>query len=376
VERAGKKILARAIVLYIKGDWAEYAHTFGFPTWAAKWFPCIFCNCNKLNMLALQSVSMASLPWDEHEPSDYYEACRNCEVVVIVPDQRGIMDIRKELEWDKRQNGFRGRALMGDVPKYNLIKGDRLEPSKMLIDITDFDNISVFPTILHFWRTTKETITLHRNPLFDDPDVDIEGEELGINPYTTMTVDPLHDIHLGVLAKFIVWCLWTFLIADIYDVMKPTEDERYRVGIQRLRADLWQWYNVMRKQKKDGKPRHTSELQTLTLKMIGTKADPKLRAKAGQTKDLLGFVVHMLETHMEKLKDHNGKDLLEAGKSISIVMDIMNNHGRVLPHEALQELCNILNASACSIDHLPIGSSCMGTLCYPYAPSVVCRHAF
>ena len=127
------------------------------------------------------------------------------------------------------------------------------------------------------------------------------------------------------------------MIADIYDVMKPTEDERYRVGIQRLRADLWQWYNVMRKQKKDGKPRHTSELQTLTLKMLGTKADPKLRAKAGQTKDLLGFVVHMLETHLEKLKDHNGKELLEAGKSILVVMDIMNNHGRVLPHEALQE---------------------------------------
>jgi hypothetical protein len=53
---AGRMILAgtamklRACLLQIKGDWAEFAHSLGFPTWSSNMFPCIFCNCTRDNM--------------------------------------------------------------------------------------------------------------------------------------------------------------------------------------------------------------------------------------------------------------------------------------------------------------------------------------
>ncbi len=32
----------RFAVLHLKGDWSEWAHTFGFPSWSDHMFPCPF----------------------------------------------------------------------------------------------------------------------------------------------------------------------------------------------------------------------------------------------------------------------------------------------------------------------------------------------
>jgi hypothetical protein len=46
---AGDRMGFRAILLFIKGDWSEYATSFGFPTWASNLAPCILCTANKDN---------------------------------------------------------------------------------------------------------------------------------------------------------------------------------------------------------------------------------------------------------------------------------------------------------------------------------------
>eukprot|EP00969_Alexandrium_andersonii_P139449 6169053-Alexandrium_andersonii.AAC.1 len=40
---AGQPLSARSALVHIKGDWAEYAHTLGFPTWSSVRYPCPFC---------------------------------------------------------------------------------------------------------------------------------------------------------------------------------------------------------------------------------------------------------------------------------------------------------------------------------------------
>ncbi len=328
---AGKAMTFRAILLKIKGDWAEFAHSLGFPSWATNLFPCLFCKCTRDTMYNFLNISMAELPWDEHEPEEYEEACQTCEIEIIIPNKEAIVKIREHLEFDKRQDGFAGRALMKDVPHFGLLVGDRLEPSPQLPDIGLFDKISLFPTIVLFWRTTLESISKHRNPLFN--------AETGVNPFRTLAIDPLHDIHLGVLARFVVHCLWVFLLADIFDICLPSEEERLIMGVQAMRASLFDHYAEFREECKNvGQKCNVSELGTLTLGMLGKKNEKKMRAKAGQTKDLMRYVMKMLEKHQDKLRDFHGEELFIAGKALWDILQIMATNGRVLPHRALQEL--------------------------------------
>ena len=78
----GKKLGFRAFVAQLRGDWAEFSHTLGFPTWSSKLNPCIFCRCTKANMLTLlRSCSARSLPWDLKTDESYSADCTNCEIL-------------------------------------------------------------------------------------------------------------------------------------------------------------------------------------------------------------------------------------------------------------------------------------------------------
>ena len=197
-----------------------------------------------------------------------------------------------------------------DLPKFGLMKGDRLEPSRSLPDIgAGFDNLNTFPVIVLFWRTRNETIAKHRNPLFDDG--------LGINPYRTLAIDALHDIHLGVMGRFVVVSLWALLEADVFDTKEGTLPGMLQMGIQAMKAALWHHYRERREAcKTTGRKYTITEMGTLTVKMLGERDHPKLRAKATQTKGLLPFVLELLGAHQEKLKDLHGHELLLAGKSL------------------------------------------------------------
>ena len=74
--------------------------------------------------------------------------------------------VKAALWYDKRLDGNHGRALLVDVPFCDLLANDRLEPSRELMDVAAFDQINEFPTRAVFWRTSAETVSRHRCPLF------------------------------------------------------------------------------------------------------------------------------------------------------------------------------------------------------------------
>ena len=79
-----------------------------------------------------------------------------------------------------------------------LNKGDRLEPSLCVMDVASIDARTP-PLDLVFWRTTNETITKHRNPIFDDA--------IATSPAETLGIDWLHSISLGVLQFYVMHLL-------------------------------------------------------------------------------------------------------------------------------------------------------------------------
>ena len=197
-ERSGQTLKYRACLMYIKGDWAEYATTLGLPTWQDGLRPCFACNSSLDQLYTTDDISPVSLPWHANEDHEYYAACRRCEFHVVL-DASSCKSVVDALEYDKRSHGNRGRCLREALPHLGLIVGDRLEPSKYLPDTSDIDSAALFPMPALFWRPGSETLCRFRNPLM--------AQDLGITPSRSLTIDtplPLPGCDVGV---FEIYCL-------------------------------------------------------------------------------------------------------------------------------------------------------------------------
>lgn len=157
---AGNLMALVGALILIKGDWAEYARTFGFPTWSSVDHTCLFCFATRGSMLRkdlLEASSPRGLPWREKNLESYQEACARCEIRVAIPDASRHRNIRNVLFYDKRKDGSSGRALRDAIPDLGLEPGDRLEPSSSMPNVADFYNIYEFPCEAVFWRPSLET---------------------------------------------------------------------------------------------------------------------------------------------------------------------------------------------------------------------------
>ena len=47
ITKAGQALGYSGVLIYIKGDWAEHAHSLSLQSWASVWQPCQFCELTK-----------------------------------------------------------------------------------------------------------------------------------------------------------------------------------------------------------------------------------------------------------------------------------------------------------------------------------------
>ena len=67
----------RGALVYVKGDWSEYATTLGFLGWGDGLRPCYQCNAVGDGLYAFQGLSLHSAPWRCNELGDYDAACQS-----------------------------------------------------------------------------------------------------------------------------------------------------------------------------------------------------------------------------------------------------------------------------------------------------------
>ena len=136
-------------------------------------------------MFHFKGLTNSSGPFPMKTRADLEAATKKCEIWVTCDMHDDYLRIRGCLDYDKRENGPRGRALNWPLPDLGLDKGDRLEPSPAMPNIgAGFDMHDIFPVKLLFWRRKNETSSRHRNPLFEP--------ETGINPYEVICIDGMH----------------------------------------------------------------------------------------------------------------------------------------------------------------------------------------
>ena len=174
----------------------------------------------------------------------------------------------------------------------------------------------------------------HRNPLLK--------REIGLS-LSSLGLDVLHLLYLGVFADYVGAVLWAFLQCGAWC-------SNTSVGINRIRDCLGQWYDGA------GKERFGKRLTTvgyLTVQMLGKQSKPCCKAKAAETGYLMHFCVHLLG-RFEGVLGEKHTAFSEAGQALERYLAVLHTQRKevsatgqqvlwssMLRHLTLCPLCGI-----------------------------------
>ena len=151
-------------------------------------------------------VSKKSSPFSagrNNSVDDYFDACTRAEITAPLDEARHRTVVAL-LDYDA--NG--GRRLLTAPGFCGLAAGDRLEPSASIPDIGQAFDVQSTPLVATFWRTSRESLCRHRNPLF--------GKDLHILPSVSLVVDTLHALYLGVMHVFLRVSIWALVLSGFW----------------------------------------------------------------------------------------------------------------------------------------------------------------
>ena len=330
---SGKAIGGKCACIYIKGDWMEFATTMALTTWMDATRPCYECNAFGEWMYCTDDIELDGLPWALNDEDDYFLACKRCEHSVQLLGCNDVEKIMQFLKYDKRKDGAHGMALVRDlsINGVELKANDRLEPSASLTDVGALESIEKFPATIIFWRSSADTITRHRNPIFD--------KELGVTTNRSLTVDVLHSFYLGVLNVWARTAIWQLILSGIYGQL-GTKDENMAAAVLMLRSALMAFYT--RHHAENPKDKLT-RVADLTVKMLGKSTQHRLKTKGAETWGVALFLISELQSEKAGKLDDRDR-LLLAGQALEKVVRTWQGHDWTIPRPACQE-----NAHAQSI---------------------------
>ena len=137
-------------------------------TWILPWFE---CDINKLMISSVESLENVTLnggPWDPYSEADRQQDVERSAIVVRIPDlaSRILVDTFTLQKKTFIGRGMKDRIIVGDSP-IQLMKGDRLEPTLAMRDVSKFEDFNFFENIQKYSFTmfiyTENDIESRRN---------------------------------------------------------------------------------------------------------------------------------------------------------------------------------------------------------------------
>ena len=321
---SGQRLPCQFAVLYIKTDWAENSGTLALPNWKDGTRPCFLCASSIENMYSMEGLSPVASPWIENRADDYFAACNRSERPVRVVSAQQHEEILDKLRYDKRPQGGRGRCLVQPIPALGLEPGDRLTEGAGLGDIGKLEERRRFPLDLVFWRPSTETLTRHRNPLFD--------REIGILPSHSLMVDSLHCLFLGVVLVFCREVLWHLLAEAGIWGQHGNMDEQVANGVLLIRHELEAFYKRWDKANPMNKCTRVSRFGT---KHIGKSSERTLKTKGHATYGILLWLHEVLQGKGD-LKDAWSVKISRAASALVRMLETWATAGPVLSPSQIQ----------------------------------------
>ena len=157
--------------------------------------------------------------------------------------------------------------------------------------------------------------------------------ELGITPARSLTVDVLHAFYLGVLNAWAKETIWELILSGCYGSLDGTKEESAHIAILILRDLLMLFYKRYAAEHKDDP---ITRVADLTVKMLGTTTNQKLKTKGAETWGVALFLISELPGRMAMLGEE-GARLLEAGKELENMVRIWKENDWTMPRSAAKE---------------------------------------
>ena len=222
-------------VVECKADWPAWCDTAGLRQWSHNDYPCYCCDCPRHELSSIHNITLDHGPWRTWSDDDYLQEVARCLITVSVTSLRD-----RQLIFQSIKNNFanRGRTITRDLPRFNLMRGDRMEPSDAVWDVFQFETLTP-PFDVVFWRMTSRDRILHTSPLFDIPGISIRSH----------AIDLLHTWHLGAEACYLGLFFNFVLGSGVFNPSIPygsTSDNR-RFAMMTLKGDLWRYYAERRR---------------------------------------------------------------------------------------------------------------------------------
>ena len=300
----GEPLGFKGAFCYLLGDWGEYQKSLGLGSWAKTYNPCPLCTVGKEAMLSDWSgMGFGGMPAADRVREDYLYACSECEIEVKLESEADLKELVASLSYTLGGHSAKGRAVIRAIPRFGLTRGDRLEPSKTLVNPNLLENAEA-PLVVYFWRSRRDRAKRvmnwlsHRCPLF--------GPHIEIWPATTLTIDSLHCVYLGCMAR------WTS--ATFHRVLQanPWRNSSGFI-LQSMVAEFRAW------QLEEGIPA-SRRIANITPAMLGDTADDThpggtLKLKAAEVRVAMSFAINLLGKHVDSVS--LGKPLLQAGLAMA-----------------------------------------------------------
>eukprot|EP00959_Pyramimonas_sp_CCMP1952_P473776 9502316-Pyramimonas_sp.AAC.2 len=267
-EPTQRQLSYSAMLLFVKGDWAEHSKTLALAPCNQNDNCCQFCEMNRFDRHDcshfLSHDSDEQLPLRDHD--DYEKDVQKCEIKVHVASVEQLQSLVSSLRWFKpiKRNAvqLRGRCIYKDVTIGGVVLalGDRLEPSADMTDIAYLGRRTP-PFDVTFWRARTHgarAVQLdsvhHRCPLFS-------SDVLCTSPARTLAIDAMHCLHLGIAMRCVAACLWRTILANPWG-FNGGESHKQDLGLRQLWGELkaWQEQHVPQNER----------LHMLTAKMMGS----------------------------------------------------------------------------------------------------------
>ena len=315
----------RGVIVDVDGDWMEFSHRMGLPTWASKQNPCILCN------LTLDEMDRGDTNFKERSVEEYDKQCSSCEKWVVIPNAEVHAFVKASLVLN---NKYKGLALNKQVPSLKLIVGDRLEPSPKLRNTKDFDTVSKFPYLVLFWRAGPSVH--HRHPL-------INGTLMS---FSSFGIDVLHALHLGVYLFWCVRAIWLLILNDVFDTRCTRKEELISASLQEIKQRLHDWYPAYEASIPPDFRKGFTRINNFKRSMLGeNEHSDRLKIKAAECRHFLPFLLEMVRKYEPHLQGVNTNSLLKSGDALVEYMEIMRSEPRKVSELGCSRLLR------CCMDH-------------------------
>ena len=114
-------------------------------------------------------------------------------------------------------------------------------------------------------------------------------------------------------------------------------ETRHADTVKSIRHAIFGWYRSLDKKELSS----ITQIQDLSIKMLGTQGRPKLKLKAAETKHLIPFTIELIRKHRNEFGIGEADLLMEAGTCLLRIDKLMDQQPRKLQRHVSKDCLHI-----------------------------------